>query len=197
MAHTPARDEELSGTPADDATQIMAFHCPRCGAQYEGSDACPLCGTLRTHAECEEHPGTPAEGRCVICGKLVCGSCRPTDTDPYVCAEDSGIPISEGWAQVYSTTSEVEAQLLRENLQAEGITATIISQKDHNFPVGLGELAIVRIMVPVWQYGGALEVIRGHMDAEGEVLFACPACGEAYEPGSTACASCGAPLAGS
>jgi predicted RNA-binding Zn-ribbon protein involved in translation (DUF1610 family) len=63
------------------------------------------------------------------------------------------------------------------------------------YPVDLGELSIVRVMVPVWEYAAALETIRAHMDTEGEVVFACPSCGEAYEPGAEACASCGAPLA--
>jgi predicted RNA-binding Zn-ribbon protein involved in translation (DUF1610 family) len=34
------------------------------------------------------------------------------------------------------------------------------------------------------------------MDTEGEVVFACPSCGEVYEPGAESCTSCGAQLAG-
>jgi uncharacterized OB-fold protein len=34
------------------------------------------------------------------------------------------------------------------------------------------------------------------MDTEGEVTFACPSCGEVYEPGQETCGSCGASLVG-
>lgn len=100
----------------------------------------------------------------------------------------------EGWAQVYSTTSEFEARLVRENLHAEGIDAQIFSQKDNVFTVDLGELSIVRILVPAEEYPQAVRIIRDHMDVEGEVVFACPACGEAYEPGVRECGACGAAL---
>jgi hypothetical protein len=193
MAQTSDLPEQ---TPdAGDATEVMTFRCARCETEYEASDACPVCGSLRTSEACEGHPEEKAEGRCVICGRTVCERCGPADTDPYLCAEHGRIPIIEGWAQVYSTTGEFEMQLLRDNLQAEGIDAQIYSQKSHTYPVDMGELSIVRLMVPVWQYGQALEVIREHMDTEGEVVFACPACGEAYEPGASACTACGAPLA--
>ncbi len=97
---------------------------------------------------------------------------------------------------MYSATTEWEAQLLRENLRAEGLEAQIYSQKDHIYPVDIGELSIVRILVPVWEYGAALRIIREHMDSGGEVVFACPACGEPYDGGARSCAACGAVLAG-
>lgn len=187
-------------TPRDDRTEILAapgesFRCARCETEYEDSDACPACGTLRLERECEAHPDRAARGRCVICGRPVCEKCRAGDRDAYVCDEHRTVRMIEGWAQVYSTTGEIEAHLVRENLRAEGIDAQTFSQKDHMYPVEMGELSIVRVMVPVWEYGAALETIRDHMDTEGEVVFACPSCGEAYEPGAEACASCGAPLA--
>jgi predicted RNA-binding Zn-ribbon protein involved in translation (DUF1610 family) len=38
-------------------------------------------------------------------------------------------------------------------------------------------------------------VIREHMDTAGEVVFACPSCGEAFDPGARECTGCGASLA--
>ena len=90
----------------------------------------------------------------------------------------------------------MEAQLIVENLRAEEIDAQLFNQADRSFPVDLGELSIARVLVPVWQYGAALDMIQSHMDSEGEVAFACPICGEVYEPGQAVCGSCGAPLAG-
>ncbi|HEX2187268.1 MAG TPA: hypothetical protein VHG51_00145 [Longimicrobiaceae bacterium] len=186
---------EILPAPGDGGAPAEGFRCARCETEYEGADACPACGTLRAEAPCETHPERAAQGRCVICGRAVCEKCRAGDRDAFLCEDHRTVRMIEGWAQVYSTTGEIEAQLVGENLRAEGIEAQVFSQKDHIYPVDLGELSIVRVMVPVWEYGAALETIRGHMDTEGEVVFACPSCGEAYEPGAEACASCGAPLA--
>jgi hypothetical protein len=85
----------------------------------------------------------------------------------------------------------VEARLIRENLQAEGIDAEILSQKDRSFAVELGELAQVRLLVPAYAWAQAKNVLAEHMDVQGEVAFACPNCGEAYGPDDQVCAVCG------
>ena len=194
-------------TQGDDRTQILpaageapeapgdGFRCAHCETEYEGADGCPACGTLRVETACETHPDREAKGRCVICGRALCDRCSSGSGDAYLCEDHRNVRMIQGWAQVYSTHGEIEAQLVQENLRAEGIDSQIFSQKDHIYPVDLGELSIVRVMVPVWEYGAALDTIRDHMDTEGEVVFACPSCGEAYEPGAETCASCGAPLA--
>ncbi len=131
----------------------------------------------------------------MICGTAVCEACRKGEAQGALCPAHAGVPVIEGWAQVYSTTGEFEAQLLRENLQAEGIDAQVFSQRDSTFSVDIGELSIVRLLVPVWEYEPAIRIIRDHMDAEGEVAFACPSCGEAYETNARECTACGAALA--
>lgn len=169
-------------------------HCARCGEDYRGSDACPACGELREPAVCDHHPDRAAAGRCVVCSRAVCEQCGE-ERRAYLCREHQGVPVIEGWAQVYSANTEFEAQLLRENLRAEGIDAQIFSQRDTTFSVDLGELSIVRLLVPVWEYDNALSLIRDHMDTGGEVTFACPTCGEAYELGTRECTGCGGALA--
>lgn len=168
--------------------------CVRCEGTYSGADACPACGTLRVDASCAEHPDRAAEGQCVICGRAVCSDCSKSDSRVCLCSAHAAVPIIEGWAQVYSTTGEMDAQLVRDNLQAEGIDAQVFSQRDRSFSLDLGELSIVRVLVPVWEYATALQLIRGHMDVEGEVVFACPGCGEAYDAGQRECTGCGAAL---
>ncbi len=199
MPEIPIPDEDrtelLPATSETGAAPLDVYRCPRCETEYEGADACPACGTLEAAVACEAHPDRSAAGRCVICGRALCEECREAEREPFLCEDHREVRMIEGWAQVYSTTGEIEAQLLRENLRAEGIDAQTFSQKDHIYPVDLGELSIVRVMVPVWEYGAALETIRDHMDTVGEVMFACPSCGEAYESGAEACAACGAPLA--
>lgn len=168
--------------------------CTACATEYSGGDACPACGTLAAPVVCEEHPDREAVGRCVVCSRAVCSRCRRGGR-AYLCAEHRSVPVIEGWAQVYSTSNELEARLVVENLRSEGLDAQLFSQRDQMFTVEIGELSIVRVLAPVWDYAAALSVIRQHMDTEGEVAFACPACGEAYDPGTHACASCGAALA--
>lgn len=198
MAHCSTCETEyadsLSDCPACVAADEEVHHCPRCAEDYRGSDACPACGALRLEASCESHPDRQAEGRCVVCGRAVC-DLEGDHRHAFLCDAHSDVKVIEGWAQIYSTTSEFEAQLVRENLRAEGIDSQIYSQKDSILSVDIGELSIVRLLVPVWEYSHALELIREHMDEGGEVVFACPGCGEAYDPGARECTGCGAPLA--
>ncbi len=168
--------------------------CERCGEEFEDADACPACGLARVEIACEKHPANKAEGRCVICGRAVCEECRHEENMALLCEDHAELTVIQGWAQIYTTTSEFEAQLLRDNLTAEGFDVRIYSQKDRIFSVDLGELSIVRLLVPAWDYDRASEVIRTRMDQSGEVSFACPGCGEAYEPGATTCENCGTVL---
>lgn len=189
--------DELAECPSCGAAPEAGpeYVCARCGEEYTGTDGCPVCGTLRQPVACERHPERMAEERCVVCGRPLCEECRAGDGRPALCFDHADVRVMDGWAQVYSATSDFEAQLLRDNLRAEGIEAQMFSQRDRAFSVDLGELSIVRLLVPVWEYEHALATIRAHMDTAGEVVFACPACGEAYDPGARECGACGAPLA--
>jgi hypothetical protein len=105
------------------------------------------------------------------------------------------VPLISGWAQVYSAGDDVDAELIRENLNADGIESRVLSQRDHNvFAVGVGELNQVRVLVPAYDYEVARDLIDEHTGREGEVTFACPNCGEPYEPDQSTCSECGAPL---
>lgn len=170
------------------------YACDSCEAEFRGGDACPVCGELRIEAPCEMHGERRAVGRCVVCGRAVCDECSSGEGHACLCEAHRTVSVIGGWAQVYTTTTEFEAQLVRENLRAEGLDAQVFSQRDRAFSVDLGELSIVRVLVPVWEHQAALQVIRDHMGTDGEVAFACPACAEAYEPGARECVACGAPL---
>jgi len=171
------------------------FTCQRCDTQYAEGDSCPVCGALQQPVPCDDDPGRQAHSRCVICGRAVCGDV-PGERQAALCDPHRTIPVIEGFAQVYSDNSELSARLLVDNLRAEGLDAALYSQSDRSFPMDLGELSIARVLVPTFQAEQALEIIADYMDTEGEVVFACPSCGEVYEPGQETCASCGAQLAG-
>ena len=170
--------------------------CPRCGAEYAGGDACPACGLLQSPVPCDDDAARQARYRCVLCGRAVCAA-EPGAGRPALCEQHAAVPIIEQWAQVYSTSDGFEAGLIAQNLEAEGIDAQVYDQKDdYAFPVDLGELSIVRVLVPVWQFAEATEMVNAYMDTAGEVTFACPACGEVYEPGQSQCGNCGGSLVG-
>jgi hypothetical protein len=169
--------------------------CPNCSETIAADlEACPACGYLLVDASCDTHTHREAKGACVICGVGLCEECNKPQGRHFVCERHSSVPLISGWAQVYSAIDEVEAELIRENLEAEGIEARVISQKDHNFTVELGDLSQVRVLAPAFEYEDALEVIEQHTSTEGALSFACPGCGEAFEPGDVSCGSCGAQL---
>ena len=187
-------DSESPSCPECGGDEHTVHRCARCGESYRLSRACPACGTLREATSCATHPERQAPGRCVICGKALCPDCGASGDSPYLCETHRGVRVTEGWSEVYTTPSELTAQLLRDNLRAEGIDAQIFSQRDKMFSVELGELSIVRLLVPVWNHLEAVELIRGHTDYDGEVGFACPNCGEAFESEEDECKACGSHL---
>jgi hypothetical protein len=170
--------------------------CPHCEQQVAAEEqACPACGHLHRDAlPCARHNDRQAHGVCVVCGDAVCDECNDGDGVHFSCPEHASIPVIEGWAQIYTTSDTVEADLIRENLQSEGVEAAVLSQKDRSFNVDVGDLSPVRILVPAYEYLNATQVLHAHMDFKGEVAFACPACGEAYEQTDSICRSCGAEL---
>ncbi len=150
-----------------------AVECEHCGERIAAdAEACPACGTLRSAAQCARHPERQAQGQCVICGTTLCEECNQGSDTHFLCETHSEIPVVNGWAQVYSTSDDLEANLIRENLEAEGIDSRVFSQKDHfSLPVDLGELSQVRVLVPAYTYQEAQRVLGQHRDAAGEVAF--------------------------
>jgi hypothetical protein len=172
------------------------IHCPNCEQEVAADEpACPACGHI--HGEkiaCTRHSDRMAGAICVFCGDAVCDECDAGHSPHHACPDHRAVPVIEGWAQIYTTSDRVEAGLIRENLQSEGLDAAVLDQKDSSFNVDMGDLSPVRVLVPAYDYLEALAVLTAHMDYRGEVSFACPACGEAYEPGAETCATCGKPL---
>jgi hypothetical protein len=182
-------------TPEAEAIHTV-IHCPRCGADHADGDGCPSCGLLSASVPCAPGSATSTTRfRCVICGVPVCGG-EPSGTDAALCELHEDIPVIQGWAQVYTTSDEIEAGLISENLRADGLDSQLYTQKDDNFPVDLGELSIIRVLVPSFDYERGIEIIRSYMNQSGEVGFACANCGEVYEPGAEVCTNCGASLIG-
>jgi hypothetical protein len=172
--------------------------CSHCEVEFDAGEAvCPACGHIHEgSASCARHSFREANGACVICGDPVCDEeCNATaGRVHYSCPDHREVPVFEGWAQIYTTSDNIEADLIKENLTSEGLTAEVLSQKDRSFNVDMGDLSPVRILVPAYEYDEAKRLLDAHKDGRGEVLFACPACGEPFETGEAACRACGAAL---
>jgi hypothetical protein len=118
----------------------------------------------------------------VVCGLALCQECDRGEGTEYVCEAHQEVSIVDGWAEVFNTGDDIEADLIRDNLLAEGLEAQVLSQKDHfSFTVDIGDLAQVR-------------VLAAREDRTDDLPVTCPACGAAYEPGDPACPACGASL---
>ena len=65
----------------------------------------------------------------------------------------------EDWALVYTSFNFIDVDMLKENLESAGIAATILSQKDSNFPAP-GDLSLVKLFVKKADMQQALEFIQ-------------------------------------
>lgn len=100
----------------------------------------------------------------------------------------------EGWTEVFAPGDEVEARLLQDVLRAEGVEAQVYSQQDHVYPVHVGELGRIRLLVPDADTERAVQLVRDYLETGTTMAPTCPSCGEPFEPGDTACSRCGASL---
>ena len=50
------------------------------------------------------------------------------------------------WVIVYSCAEDLEADMLKSNLESADIETLILNQNDHNFPV-IGDLSVIKVLV--------------------------------------------------
>lgn len=56
--------------------------------------------------------------------------------------------MAEDWVELEKVSNETEAAMIRGLLETEGIPCRIESQKTPGLPVNVGDLAVIRILVP-------------------------------------------------
>ena len=89
-------------------------------------------------------------------GITVCPDCGVSLVDEISKPEEWN---EEDWEVVYTSSKEYEVEMLKNNLDGAGITSTILSQKDRNFPA-VGDFAIIKLMVRKEDIPSALEFIE-------------------------------------
>ena len=91
-------------------------------------------------------------------GVTICPDCGTNLVDEkfFVKPEDW---TEENWTVVYASGQEYEVDMLKDNLVGAGIEATILSQKDRNFPAP-GDLSVVKLLVKKEDVQSALNFIE-------------------------------------
>lgn len=136
-AGEPARCESC-----DELIEQEATFCPHCGV---------LLGWSSDGAKdfrCETHGDRDATGRCVVCGKLLCGACAVKKQGRMFCNNDDHVKMAFDWVAVCTTSTLYEAEMIRSNLESGGIPAMVLSQGDRMYFTTLGDLAVIEVMVP-------------------------------------------------
>lgn len=73
-----------------------------------------------------------------------------------------------GWVEILFTYDEVEARIVKELLEAEGISAIIESEKISPYPVNIGRIGEVRVMIKEEDLAKAKDVLRAMNDLLSE-----------------------------
>ncbi|MEM1042307.1 MAG: hypothetical protein AAGI91_06710 [Bacteroidota bacterium] len=78
----------------------------------------------------------------------------------------------QDWVSVFNTSTDYEADLVRDRLDAAGLAAVVLTQRDHSFNLNVGDMAAVRVMVRPEDVGAAQEVINAQPFTDAELTEA-------------------------
>ena len=85
----------------------------------------------------------------------------------------------QDWTVIFESGTDYESDLVRDRLDDAGLSAVVLTQRDHAFNLTHGDLAQVRVLVPPDQVEAALAVLESEplTDAELEAaaMAAAPA----------------------
>ena len=66
----------------------------------------------------------------------------------------------EGWLTVFKSGTDYEADLVKDRLVDSGLSAVILTHRDHAFHLTVGDLAVVRVLVAPDQYEDAMRILQ-------------------------------------
>jgi len=72
----------------------------------------------------------------------------------------------EDWVSVFRTSTDYEADLVRDRLDDRGIPAVVLTQRDHAFNLTVGDLAAVHVMVPPARADDAVSLLEEQLSEE-------------------------------
>ena len=75
----------------------------------------------------------------------------------------------EGWVTVFTTGTDYEADLVRDRLDDAGLSAVVLTRRDHAFNLTVGELASVWVLVPPSQVEQARQILTSQPISDEEL----------------------------
>lgn len=72
----------------------------------------------------------------------------------------------EDWVSVFRTSTDYEADLVRDRLDDSGIPAVVLTQRDHAFNLNVGDLAAVHVLVPPERAEDAVDLLEQQLTDE-------------------------------
>lgn len=75
----------------------------------------------------------------------------------------------EGWVSAFSCSTDFEADLVRDRLDEAGVSAVVLTQRDHAFNLNVGDLSPVYVMVPPDEAAKAAEVLSQNPLTDAEL----------------------------
>lgn len=122
--------------------------------------------------ECENHSGERAVGRCLVCGKPVCGDCAVNWQGKLFCDNAEHPQLHATWKTVATCKSEFESDLIQRNLLDHQIPCLVFPLHRHAGFFGLQVEHEVRVTVAAPLAGSASDVLESlslvsESDSEG------------------------------
>ncbi len=72
----------------------------------------------------------------------------------------------EDWVEVFRSSTDYEADMVRDRLDDAGIPAIVFTQRDHVFNLNVGNLALVSVRVPARYAEAACRILAETVDDE-------------------------------
>lgn len=91
-------------------------------------------------------------------GVTICPDCGATLTDKLKLKKQEEL-TEKDWQIIYTGSDEYEVEMIKDNLESAGIAATILSQKDRNFPAP-GDFSLIKLLVRKDDVKDALNYIQ-------------------------------------
>jgi hypothetical protein len=80
---------------------------------------------------------------------------------------EAGMNRDEEWVEILMTYDSLEAEMIRDLLESGGIPVVLRSLKVSPYPVNIGKMGEIRILVRKEDKEAAVKVIRGENDTPG------------------------------
>ncbi len=97
-------------------------------------------------------------------GIVICPDCKTHLVDAAELKKYNELN-EDDWVLVYTSFNEIDVEMLKDNLESAGIAATMLSQKDHNFPAP-GDFSVVKLLVKKVDVQQALDFITSVKNQE-------------------------------